>query len=213
MKKRQLIFCPEINPNTFLFFFFKGQTGRSYSLREYPPKGGVIIKRGDSYTYSSDEILDMTRYKFDAPTHRTDDEDFWRNEIQSLNQRYLGDKIVPEQTEYIPSDKVKKATEFSIQNRNGKYIRSVKSWFRFAPPQRREFHWKDGRSAKELAKAWLRTGKPNIPKDIAKLFESHPLTANFFPEVGIPEYVTRLDNFKGEHRNHDLILIKGVKTI
>ena len=207
MKKRQLIFIPKINPDTFLFFFYKGQTGRSYSLREYPFEGGVILNRADSYGYSADEILSMAKYKFDAPTHRTDDEDFWREKIEELNLRYLGDKIESKQTEHVPTDTQDRSTEFSIKNKNGKYIRSVKSWFRFAPPKRKEFHWKDGRSAKELAKAWLKTGKPSMPKDIAKLFESHPLTTNFFPELGIPEFVTRLDNFKGEHRNHDLILI------
>ena len=76
-----------------------------------------------------------------------------------------------------------------------------------APPKMGARHWQDGRSAKELAKAWFATGKPRMPKDLAKAFESYPLTSAFFPELGIPEYITRLDNFKGEHRNHDMILI------
>ena len=84
---------------------------------------------------------------------------------------------------------------------NGKPIRSVKDWLRLAPPKMGIRHWKDGRSAKELATAWFVTGKPNMPKELTKLFESHPLTANFFPELGIPEFVTRLDNFKGELKN------------
>ena len=67
-------------------------------------------------------------------------------------------------------------------------------------------HWKDGRSAKELAKAWLETGKPKMPRELKNILQSHPLTRNFIPDFAIPEFVTRIDNFSGEHRNHDLII-------
>ena len=41
--------------------------------------------------------------------------------------------------------------------KNGHNIHSVDDWLRFAPPEKGESHWKDGRSAKELAKAWFPT--------------------------------------------------------
>ena len=207
MKNRQLVFVPEINPKTFLFFFFRGQTGRSYSIREYPSQGGVIISRADSYPYSADEIISMATYSFDAPTHPTDDEAFWRDEIGKFNQQYLKKGSPTRQLDISSTEKHEKTYSFSIQNFKGKHIRSVKDWLRLAPPKMGIRHWKNGRSAKELATAWFGTGKANMPKDLSKLLESHPLTANFFPELAVPEFVTRLDNFKGEHRNHDLILV------
>ena len=69
MKKRQFIFVPEINRRTFLFFYRKGD---SYSLREYPKNGGVILSYGKSYPYTADEILDLAgEFKEDAPTHES----------------------------------------------------------------------------------------------------------------------------------------------
>ena len=45
-----------------------------------------------------------------------------------------------------------------------------------------------------------------MPQELKNILQSHPLTRNFIPDFAIPEYVTRLDNFFGEHRNHDLII-------
>lgn len=108
MKNRLLIFIPEINPNTFLLFYFKGQTGRSYSLREYPQQGGVIVKRADAFPYSAEKIISMAKFSFDAPTHRTTDEAFWRKEISKLNQQYLKDEHVPDQFDHSPTEQHKK---------------------------------------------------------------------------------------------------------
>lgn len=94
-----------------------------------------------------------------------------------------------------------------IQTTNSFSIHSVEYWFRLAPPKKRKQHWKDGRSAKELAKAWFRMGDPNVPEEIEALFKSHPLTNNLVIEEGIPEVVTKLDEFRGGHRNHDMILL------
>jgi hypothetical protein len=41
-----------------------------------------------------------------------------------------------------------------ISNRNGVPIRSVKDWGRLAKPAATN-RWKDGRSAKEVAKSWI----------------------------------------------------------
>ena len=79
MKNRQLLYIPDINPSTFLFFYFKGDSGRSYSFREYPASGGVIVKRAGDLSYTVDEILEKAVFSFDAPTHPTDDEAFWRD--------------------------------------------------------------------------------------------------------------------------------------
>lgn len=89
-------------------------------------------------------------------------------------------------------------------------------WFKFAPPKEGEKHWCDGRSAKELAKAWLRTGEPNVPEGLEALFESHTLTRELVIKKAIPERQTKLDDFRGETRNSDLILIgtaEGIRMV
>lgn len=104
----------------------------------------------------------------------------------------------------------------SIQTSGGIPIHSVEDWFRLAPPKKGIKHWKDGQSAKELAKAWFKTGVPRVPEDLKALFQSHPATQYLVIEIGIPEMATHLDNFGGEQRNHDLILVGhvgGIRTL
>ena len=38
--------------------------------------------------------------------------------------------------------------------KNGVTIRTIEDWEKLAPPKSK-IHWKDGRSAKEVARAWL----------------------------------------------------------
>jgi hypothetical protein len=70
-----------------------------------------------------------------------------------------------------------------------------------APPEKGEDQWKDGYSAKEQAKAWLRPGRPEVPDEwwaaIADL-------AGEVDEIhGRPEHQTALDRF-ARKRQHDL---------
>ncbi len=95
----------------------------------------------------------------------------------------------------------------TIKSFDGKNIASVSDWFSFSPPAKGGIQWKDGRSAKELAKAWFRTGKAQIPVELSSLLQSHPITRDFNMEIGIPEKKTILDDFKGSGCNHDMILI------
>ncbi|NGQ95118.1 hypothetical protein G3578_08055 [Brevibacillus sp. SYP-B805] len=95
----------------------------------------------------------------------------------------------------------------TIMSNDGNRITSINDWFAYAPPAKGALHWKDGRSAKELAKAWFRTGKAEIPAELAALLQSHPVTRHFRMKIGIPEKETILDDFKGSGRNHDLVLI------
>jgi hypothetical protein len=93
-------------------------------------------------------------------------------------------------------------------HKNGKDICSVEDWFQFSPPKEGLRQWKDGRSAKELAKAWFpQTGSPQLPADLNSLLQSHPdLTSTEILE-GTPEHKISLDNFRGETRNADLVLV------
>jgi uncharacterized protein DUF6946 len=97
---------------------------------------------------------------------------------------------------------------FRLEAPGGQPISSLKDWLKYAPPKKREEHWKPGRSALELARAWLDDDRgQTVPHEIVELLESHELTRGFMPELAIPEWVTQLDDFEGEHRNHDLIVM------
>ena len=81
-------------------------------------------------------------------------------------------------------------------------ITNETEWFLVAPPKKGIKQWKDGYSAKELAK--YATSNDNLQKLLQSIFEEIDFnTKGSF--VGIPEAVTKLPK-KGEGRNHDLLL-------
>jgi len=93
-------------------------------------------------------------------------------------------------------------------HKNGCEILSVEDWFRCAPPKKGLRHWKDGRSAKELARSWFpQRGQPQIPHELTSLLNSHQDTMGTVIYEGLPENKVRLDSFKGETRNTDLVLL------
>ena len=86
-------------------------------------------------------------------------------------------------------------------------IDSVEAWFRLAPPKRGARQWKDTRSAKELARAWLPDpGRARVPCELLELLESHADLSGIALQHGTPEQPLRLDDFRGETRNADLVL-------
>jgi hypothetical protein len=91
-----------------------------------------------------------------------------------------------------------------IRNSSGSVIQSVEDWLEYAPPKKGKAQWKDYRSAKELARAWFR---PNMPSELRALLDSHPKFHDFTIEEAIPECQIQLDNFGGETRNADLVLV------
>lgn len=88
-------------------------------------------------------------------------------------------------------------------------ITDIDSWFRSAPPMGGIKQWKDGRSAKELAR-YMTANYPNVPKEIED-------TLSFFvgKNVGFDwaaEYVTDFLPFglgRGEGRNHDAFMFNS----
>ena len=93
-------------------------------------------------------------------------------------------------------------------HKNDALITSVESWFKLAPPKKGKWQWVDGRSAKELAKAWFPVGgNPQIPYELNVLLHSVPLTECFEITEGLPEKQIVIDKFKGEPRNADLVLV------
>lgn len=87
-------------------------------------------------------------------------------------------------------------------------ITSVEQWRAHAGPKGGDDHWKDGRSAKEVAKAWCRPGGATaVPSDLLVLLRSHELTADLEIATAIPEQRTPLRGERGGHRHHDLLLL------
>ena len=92
--------------------------------------------------------------------------------------------------------------------KDGKVIDSVESWFRLAPPKDGEKQWIDVRSAKELAKAWFpAAGHAKVPVELERLLSSHPDTKGSVVSTGTPEVRIPLDDFPGETRNADMVLL------
>lgn len=85
-------------------------------------------------------------------------------------------------------------------------ISSVEGWFEKAPPKMGAFHWKDGRSAKELAKYFTKN-YPYLPLEIEKVLLAFAEKNSQFDWLA--EYVTPFDVHclgSGEGRNHDAII-------
>jgi len=86
-------------------------------------------------------------------------------------------------------------------------IRSVCDWLEHAPPKRGLTHWVDGRSAKELAKAWFPVeGDPQVPPELKSLLDSREDTRGIVFDEGEPERAVVFDGCGGEPRNADLVL-------
>ena len=88
-----------------------------------------------------------------------------------------------------------------ITDRDQKVIMDWREWSR----PKRSYHWKAGRSAMELARAWFTAPAPVVPPEVAAILETSPLTKGTILLSGQPEYVTPLPE-PGEGRNHDLWL-------
>lgn len=214
MGNRKFVYIPEINPDTFLFFYHEGSSGKSFSFRDYRAHGKPKTRYAKSYpSFSADQLLKLAQHVFDAPTHPTTDNEYWRSKIQELNEKYLGHKSSSSDTNFKKITPPKKLVSqsilenaFCIRGQGDQIITSVNDWYRYAPPKNPTIQWQDGKSAKELAKAWFRGGILDMPLDFRWLLKSHSVTSKFEPYEGFAEHKTPIDNF-GEARNHDLVII------
>ncbi len=94
--------------------------------------------------------------------------------------------------------------------KDGLDIHSLTLWMQYAPPKS-EIHWREGRSALELARAWcegLPEGKP--PAAIVQLVEQHEPFRGATYDCFEPECKVRFDNLRGETRNSDLVGLASV---
>lgn len=81
-------------------------------------------------------------------------------------------------------------------------LSSLEDWRKYAGPKSSN-QWADGRSAKEVAIAWL-TGGDGLPPEVASTLREHPRFGPVLEWQAEPEAKLRFDSFAGEPRNSDL---------
>ena len=82
-------------------------------------------------------------------------------------------------------------------------INNIDDWKKLCPPEGGDKQWKDRRSAKELAKDWIKDRGNSIIKKINSSAEF----ANIKFIKASPEYESRFDNYRGKGRQHDLLVL------
>jgi hypothetical protein len=96
-------------------------------------------------------------------------------------------------------------------HKSGHEILSVEDWFSYAPPKKRELQWKDRRSAKELAQSWFKTGIAKPSEELVALLEASSVQESSLKKRN-QSASSELDEFGGEHRNCDLVVLCNVGT-
>ena len=128
--------------------------------------------------FSRPGALDLGRPPECAPRQRSD----------SSRRRWLA----------RPPSSVEEPSRYLVlKNSRGLAIVSIDDWTR---PER-EYQWKPGHSAMELARSWLRWGKCECPSELGALLDAHAVTRGWQFAEGCPEFVTTLPE-RGEGRIH-----------
>ncbi|MFN7919076.1 MAG: hypothetical protein U0Q16_03210 [Bryobacteraceae bacterium] len=104
--KRRLLYNRLVAPNTFVFFFHKGPSETSWSVRDYSVPGAVELRYATDFQESAgriplaSEIRAAAEYDFPAPAHPTTDLDHWHAVIRAKNDAHLatGSSPVPPAT-------------------------------------------------------------------------------------------------------------------
>lgn len=96
-------------------------------------------------------------------------------------------------------------------SKKGNQINSVDDWYNYAPPMDKDKHWKDGRSAKELAK-YIIGGNRYLPQELEDILEKDIKCPQDITLEGEPEAITGLKS-RGQGRTHDLLLVKENEVV
>jgi hypothetical protein len=89
-----------------------------------------------------------------------------------------------------------------IVNRDGLEIASLQAWGELGGPAA-EHHWKENRSAYELARAWI---EGDAVEGVTKLLALRPELSGLQLQEGVAEKKTRFDEIPRGPRNHDLLV-------
>jgi hypothetical protein len=88
-KKRRMMLIPDVNPKSFVFFFEKGNSGTSWSIRDYSVRNRVKEYGPRNFHWTADEIHERAVHSIDAPTVSTDNLAYWHDFTLKCNEQYL----------------------------------------------------------------------------------------------------------------------------
>lgn len=88
-KKRRMMFIPDVNSTSFVFFFERGKSGTSWSIRDYSTKSRIKEFGPHDFHWTADEIHQRAVHSIDAPTIHTENLEFWHNFTEKCNHQYL----------------------------------------------------------------------------------------------------------------------------
>ena len=89
--------------------------------------------------------------------------------------------------------------------KNGLPISSLSEWSKRAGPKSKD-HWREDRSAMEVARSWLAVTSPALPVEVAAVLASHSAFGVVNQWEAEPEARLSFDAFRGEPCNTDLIV-------
>lgn len=94
MLGRYLIYSPTLAPDTFVLFYARGDSGRSFSVRDYIPPARPTIRYAHKFPdLTAEQILSEAsrpgNHCFPADRVPTTNVTYWRSTILDLNRRHL----------------------------------------------------------------------------------------------------------------------------
>jgi hypothetical protein len=92
----------------------------------------------------------------------------------------------------------------TVTSRNGTPIPDLETWQREAAPAGGDRQWQDGRSAKELARAWVGAGTG--PEDLAAVLTGDTRFKGLTIDRAVAKVQTAFDAYAGGVCNHDLLI-------
>ncbi len=89
LPKRRMLLIPELNPHSFVLFFERGESGTSWSIRDYSTASQVRVYGPAQFEWRADDIHQRAHHSLKAPTHRTTDLSFWHEHTEKCNKQFL----------------------------------------------------------------------------------------------------------------------------
>jgi hypothetical protein len=95
--KRQMMHIPDVNPNSFVFFYEKGDRGTSWSIRDYSSENRVKKFGPMDFPWTADDIHLKAKHSLNAQRIPTENLNHWHEVTLELNLRFLGHEASAEQ--------------------------------------------------------------------------------------------------------------------
>jgi hypothetical protein len=90
LTKRQMMLIPDVNPNSFVFFYAMGNSGTSWSIRDYSFENRVEQFGPRDFPWTVDAIHLKAKHSFNTQRVHTDNLAHWHKVTLELNLRFLG---------------------------------------------------------------------------------------------------------------------------